>query len=271
MNTHRVTGLAAEQAFYYLLSIFPLLILLLSILPYLSINPQVISNLTHDFIPEQTAKLVEETVFSILRERNSSLLTIGVVGTIWSSSNGINAFIHSMNIAYEVEETRNYLMNRFLAIIMTLGLICAFIIALIMPVFGNIILDIVDKLLPISNGIQNLIHVLRWAIAVIAITIILAFLYKVAPNIKLSIKQVLAGAVIATILWLLVSLGFSFYVNNFGNYSATYGSLGGVMVLMLWLYLMGLSLIIGGEINAFLYRNNYIPHTKKTIRQFLSS
>ena len=271
MNTHRISGLAAEQAFYYLLSIFPLLILLLSILPYLSINPQVISNLTHDFIPEQTAKLVEDTIFSILRERNSSLLTIGIVGTIWSSSNGINAFIHSMNIAYEVEETRNYLMNRFLAIIMTLGLICAFIIALILPVFGNIILDIVNKFLPISNGFQNLIHVLRWAIAVIAITIILAFLYKVAPNIKLSIKQVLAGAVIATILWLLVSIGFSFYVNNFGNYSATYGSLGGVIVLMLWLYLMGLSLIIGGEINALLYRIMYFPHTKKTIGQFLSS
>ena len=213
---------------------------------------------------------MEETLFSILSERNSSLLTLGIIGTIWSASNGINAFIHSMNIAFDVKETRNYLMNRFLAIIMTIGLICAFIIALILPVFGNIILDVIDKFLPISDEIQNLIHVLRWAIAIIIISIILAFLYKIAPNIHLSIKHVLAGAVIATILWVLISLGFSFYVNDFGNYSATYGSLGGVIVLMLWLYLTGLSLIIGGEINAFLYRNIYVPHTKKTIKQFLS-
>ena len=236
----------------------------------MSINPQIISNFTQDFIPKETSKLVEETVFSVLSERNSSLLTFGIVGTIWSASNGINAFIHSMNIAFDVKETRNYLMNRFLAIIMTFGLICAFIIALILPVFGNIILKLVDKFLPISYEIQNLIHVLRWVIAIIIISIILAFLYKIAPNVHISIKHVLIGAVIAAILWILVSLGFSFYVNNFGNYSATYGSLGGVMVLMLWLYLTGLSLIIGGEINAFLYRNIYFSHTKKTIGQFLS-
>ena len=270
MNAHRVTGLAAEQAFYYMLSVFPLLILLLSILPYLSINPQIISNFSRDFIPTETYQLIEETLVSILSERNSSLLTLGIIGTIWSASNGINAFIHSMNIAFDVKETRNYLMNRFLAIIMTFGLICAFIIALILPVFGNIILDVIDKFLPISDEIQNLIHVLRWAIAIIIISIILAFLYKIAPNIHLSIKHVLLGAIIATILWVLISLGFSFYVNDFGNYSATYGSLGGVIVLMLWLYLTGLSLIIGGEINAFLYRKIYVPHTKKTIKQFLS-
>ena len=193
MNTHRVTGLAAEQAFYYLLSIFPLLILLLSILPYLSINPQVISNLTHDFIPEQTAKLVEETVFSILRERNSSLLTIGIVGTIWSSSNGINAFIHSMNIAYEVEETRNYLMNRFLAIIMTLGLICAFIIALILPVFGNIILDIVDKLSTYFQWNSKLNSCVTLGNCCHCHHYYFSLFIQSSTKYKISIKQVLVG------------------------------------------------------------------------------
>ncbi len=270
MNTHRITGLAAEQAFYYLLSIFPSLILSLSILPYLSINPQVVSNFFQTFIPIETSQLIEETFISILSERNNSLLTFGIVGTIWSASNGINAFIHSMNIAFDVTETRNYFMNRIFSIIMTFGLICAFIIALILPVFGNIILDLINQVLPISDEIQSLIHVLRWGIAVVIISIILAYLYKIAPNIHLSLRHVLVGAVIATILWLLVSLGFSFYINNFGNYSATYGSLGGVIVLMLWLYLTGLSLIIGGEINAYLYRNIYVPHSKTTIKQFLS-
>lgn len=262
INSHRITGLAAEQAFYYLLSVFPLLILLLSTLPYLSINPKVISDFSRNFIPIETSQLMEATLKSILSERNSSLLTFGIVGTIWSASNGINAFIHSMNIAFEVKETRNYLMNRLLAIIMTIGLIGAFIIALTLPVFGNTILTFSNKFLPISYEIQNLIHVLRWVFAVIMISIILAFLYKIAPNIYLSFKHVWVGALMAAILWIVASLGFSFYVNNFGNYSGTYGSLGGAIVLMLWLYLMGFSLIIGGEINALLYRKIYVPHTK---------
>ena len=91
-----------------------------------------------------------------------------------------------MNIAFDVTETRNYFMNRILSIIMTFGLICAFIIALILPVFGNIILDLINKVLPISDEIQSLIHVLRWGIAVVIISIILAYLYKIAPNIHLS-------------------------------------------------------------------------------------
>lgn len=246
-----------------------MLILLLSILPYLSINAQVISDFSYNFLPVETAQLIKETFISLINERNRELLTFSIIGTIWSASNGINAFIHSMNIAFDVQETRNYFSNRLLSIIMTFGLIIAFIIALILPVFGNILLDLLNQLVLIPAEVQRFIHVLRWGIAVIIISIILAYLYKVAPNIHLSFKEVFIGAVTATILWLLVSLGFSFYVNNFGNYSATYGSLGGVIVLMLWLYLTGMSLIIGGEINAILYRHIHVILPKRTNSHFL--
>lgn len=269
LNKHRITGLAAEQAYYYLLSVFPMLILLLSILPYLSINSQVVSDFSYNFLPIETAQLIKETFISLINERNRELLTFSIIGTIWSASNGINAFIHSMNIAFDVQETRNFFINRLLSIIMTFGLIIAFIIALILPVFGNILLDLLNQLVLIPDEVQRFIHVLRWGVAVIIISIILAYLYKVAPNIQLSFKEVFIGAVTATILWLLVSLGFSFYVNNFGNYSATYGSLGGVIVLMLWLYLTGMSLIIGGEINAILYRHIHVIRPQKMNSHFL--
>ena len=95
-------------------------------------------------------------------------------------------------------------------------------------------------------------------------------LYHTASIIHLPFKQVFVGAITATILWLIFSYGFSIYVSNFANYSATYGSLGGVIILMLWLYLTALSLIIGGEINAILYRNITVPHSKKTIGHFWS-
>lgn len=239
-------------------------------MPYLSIDSQVALEFFNSFAPSQTTRLIEDTIITILSKRSSELLTIGIVGTIWSASNGMNAFIVSMNIAFEVKETRNYMITHLVSIFLTFGLIFSFIIALALPVFGNVLLDLVNHFFPISETLQSLFHISRWVIAIVVISIVISFLYHIAPTIHLPFRQVFVGAITATILWLLFSYGFSIYVRNFANYSATYGSLGGVIVLMLWLYLTGLALIIGGEINAILYRNIHAPHSKITIRQFLS-
>ncbi|MFE3976272.1 MULTISPECIES: YihY/virulence factor BrkB family protein [unclassified Peribacillus] len=260
----RVTGLAAEQAYYYLLALFPLLILLLSILPYLNIDIQTALDTIKTFMPTETMEVIEKNIINILSERNGGLLTFGFLGTIWSASNGMNAFIHSMNIAYDVEETRNFLKARFISIMLTLGLVVAFIVMLGLPVFGKVIIDILQQVIPIPEEMQILFSLLRWVIAVAVISLVLTFLYRFAPNKSFPIKHVIPGAVTATVLWLGISLGFSFYVSNFANYSSTYGSLGGVIILMLWLYLSGLIFVIGGEINAILHRQNSI--TKKQSR-----
>ena len=255
----RVTGLAAEQAYYYLLALFPLLILLLSLLPYLNIDNQTALDTIKTFMPAETMDVIEKNIINILSERNGGLLTFGFLGTIWSASNGMNAFIHSMNIAYDVEETRNFIKARLISIILTLGLVVAFIVMLGLPVFGKVIIDLVQQVIPIPEETQILFSLLRWVIAVVVISLVLAFLYRFAPNKSFPIKHVIPGAVTATVLWLGISLGFSFYVSNFANYSSTYGSLGGVIILMLWLYLSGLIFVIGGEINAILHRQNSIP------------
>ncbi|MGG4268078.1 YihY/virulence factor BrkB family protein [Peribacillus simplex] len=260
----RVTGLAAEQAYYYLLALFPLLILLLSILPYLNIDIQTALDTIKTFMPVETMEVIEKNIINILSERNGGLLTFGFLGTIWSASNGMNAFIHSMNIAYDVEETRNFLKARLISIILTLGLVVAFIVMLGLPVFGKVIIDLLQQVISIPEEMQILFSLLRWVIAVVVISLVLTFLYRFAPNKSFPIKHVIPGAVTATVLWLGISLGFSFYVSNFANYSSTYGSLGGVIILMLWLYLSGLIFVIGGEINAILHRQNFI--TKKQSR-----
>ena len=255
----RVTGLAAEQAYYYLLALFPLLILLLSILPYLNIDIQTALNTIKTFMPAETMEVIEKNIINILSERNGGLLTFGFLGTIWSASNGMNAFIHSMNIAYDVEETRNFIKARIISIVLTLSLVVAFIVMLGLPVFGKVIIDLLQQVIPIPEEMQILFSLLRWVIAVVVISLVLAFLYRFAPNKSFPIKHVIPGALTATVLWLGISLGFSFYVSNFANYSSTYGSLGGVIILMLWLYLSGLIFVIGGEINAILHRQNIIP------------
>ncbi|MCK1994045.1 YihY/virulence factor BrkB family protein [Peribacillus muralis] len=258
----RVTGLAAEQAYYYLLALFPLLILLLSILPYLNIDIQTALDTIKTFMPAETMEVIEKNIINILSERNGGLLTFGFLGTIWSASNGMNAFIHSMNIAYDVEETRNFIKARIISIVLTLGLVMAFIVMLGLPVFGKVIIDLLQQVISIPEEMQVVFSLLRWVIAVVVISLVLTFLYRFAPNKSFPIKHVLPGAVTATILWLAISLGFSFYVSNFANYSSTYGSLGGVIILMLWLYLSGLIFVIGGEINAILHRQKTIPNKK---------
>lgn len=257
----RATGLAAEQAYYYMLSLFPLLILLLSILPYLQIEPQKAIEFINNFLPSESTEVLEENIVTIVSERNGGLLTIGILGTIWSASNGMNAFIHAMNIAFDVEETRNFIKARLISIVLTLVLIFAFIVVLVLPVFGSTIINMIEYVVPLSESFESLINLLRWVVALAVLVIVLTTLYRFAPNKQYPFKQVIPGAVSATIIWLAISLGFSFYVSNFGNYSATYGSLGGVIILMLWLYLTGLTLVIGGEINALLHKR-YLAATK---------
>lgn len=257
----RATGLAAEQAYYYMLSLFPLLILLLSILPYLQIEPQKAIEFINNFLPSESTEVLEENIVTIVSERNGGLLTVGILGTIWSASNGMNAFIHAMNVAFDVEETRNFIKARLISIVLTLVLIFAFIVVLVLPVFGSTIINMIEYVVPLSENFESLINLLRWVVALAVLVVVLTTLYRFAPNKHYPFKQVIPGAVSATIIWLIISLGFSFYVSNFGNYSATYGSLGGVIILMLWLYLTGLTLVIGGEINA-LFHKRYLVATK---------
>jgi membrane protein len=255
LKKDRATGLAAQQAYYYMLALFPLLILLIAIVPYLNIDPQKAINVVNSLLPSQSAELLRDNVVKLVSERNGGLLTFGIIGTIWSASNGMNAFIRAMNIAFDVEETRSFIKARLLSIMLTFGLILAFIVALLLPVFGKVILDTVQSVIYIPEPYDIVFNIVRWIVAIVVMSAVLAGLYRVAPNKHYPFKHVIPGAIFATIVWQLISLGFSFYVSNFGNYSATYGSIGGVIVLMLWLFLTGLALVLGGEINAIYHRD----------------
>jgi membrane protein len=256
MKDDRATGLAAEQAYYYMLAIFPLLILTLSILPYLSIDPVKAVEFLNGIMPQQTVDLIEDSINEFISKPNGGLLTFGILGTIWSASNGMNAFIKAMNEAFNAQETRSFFMVRLLSIGLTIGLIVAFLIAFFLPIFGGVIISSLEKVINIPDGTSVILNVLRFIIAFVVIFAIITILYRVAPNVDKTFKEVIPGSLVATIIWQVISLGFSFYVSNFGNYSSTYGSLGGVIVLMLWLFLTGLALVIGGEINAIYHKDN---------------
>lgn len=245
-----VTGLAAQLSYFFLLSLFPLLIFLFALLAYLPFSQEDILRVIRAYAPVDSMNIIEENL-SVVMEANGRLLSFSVIGTIWSASNGMNAIIQAFNQAYDVKESRSFLFARGMSILLTFAMIFVFIVALLLPVFGKQIgLFLFDEF-GLSGEFLSIWNNLRWVISTIVLFIVFTMLYLLAPNKKLKCRTVLPGAIFTTAGWALVSLLFSFYVENFGDFSVMYGSLGGIIVLMIWFYLSGLIIIIGGEINAF--------------------
>ncbi len=248
--------LAAAQAYYYLLSIFPLLIVCFAIIPYFKIEPNDAIDFMNKTLPSEMASIFEENIISLIQTPKGGLLTFGIIAALWSASGGINAFIKAVNEAYEIDETRSFIHVRLLALTLTIGMIISLVVAILLLVFGNVILGFIKSFLGISGSLVVLLQIARWTISILVITGLLILLYRFAPNKKLPLKHIMPGALTTSILWLLISLGFSLYASNFGSYSVTYGSLGGIIVLMIWFFLTGLTLMIGAEINIIHQRRN---------------
>nr|WP_304215156.1 YihY/virulence factor BrkB family protein [Fredinandcohnia onubensis] len=247
-----VGSMSAELAYFFLLSLFPFLIFLVTLIGYLPISQIDVLAFVGQYAPEGTVDLIEENLNFIVSSNKGGLLSIGIIGTLWSSSNGINAVVRSFNKAYDVKETRNFFITRGISILLTFGMIFVIIVALLLPVFGKQIgifmfssFGLSDEFLDVWNGI-------RWIVSAAILFIVFTFLYWVAPNRPLKFKEIISGSFFATFGWMFVSLAFSYYVNSFGHYTTTYGSLGAIIVLMIWFYLSAMIIIIGGEINAIL-------------------
>jgi membrane protein len=251
-------GLSAQMAYYFLLSMFPLLIFLFTLLPYLPIPQQDLLEIIRGVAPAEVLELLEKNLKDIMSSRHSGLLSFGIIGTIWSSSNGINAVVKAFNKAYNVKETRSIFVSSLMGIILTLGMILVFIVAIILPFFGKEIGIYFFSEMGYKFQFLKLWAMLRWFISAIMLFLIFTGLYWIAPNTKLRCRSAFAGAAFSTVGWIFASVALSFYVNNFSNFSITYGSIGAIIVLMLWLYITAFIIVLGGEINAFYSERNKI-------------
>ena len=245
-----VTALGAQLAFFFLLSLFPLLIFIVTLLPYLNLQEDQLFSILRTYAPGDVYMLIDGTLDEVLSDRNGGLLSLGIIATVWSASNGMNALIKSLNRSYDLEETRPFFIARGISIIFTLLLITLFVVALALPIFGKQIGTFLFSYLGYKEGFLGVWNNIRWTIPPVMIFSVFMLLYWIAPNRKLYLRSVIPGAIFATLGWIIVSLGFSMYVSKFANYSATYGSIGGIIVLMMWLYFSGTILMVGGQINA---------------------
>lgn len=260
-----ISGMGAQLAYFFLLSFFPLLIFIVTLLPYLDLNEDHVFDFIQTIVPTEVFLLTQGTLTEILTTHNGGgLLSIGIIGTIWSASRGVNALIKTLNDAYEAE-ARLSIINRAWSLVFTISLVLVILMVLLIPIFGHHIALSLFNYLGVEETFSEFWRFVQWMLPPILIFIILVLMYWIIPNTdpRLHFTSVLPGAIFSTVSWLLLIYGFSYYVNNFGNFASTYGSIASVIVLMLWLYMTGMILIFGGLLNASMQKRKLAKIEKR--------
>ncbi len=245
---------AAALAYYETLAIFPALIFVMALIPYLPIAhvDQAILDLLGQSIPPRAAQMVSEVVRQVAERSHGGLLSLGLVGALWAASAGMYALMRQMNIAYEVEESRPFLRARATALGLTLLFVVLILGTFSVIVLGGVIQTWLGQRYGFSEMLLSFFVVFRWVVIVLALLLGLAIIYYAAPNRRQAFRLVTPGTVLAATMLIAASVGLRFYTTHFANYDATYGSIGAVILLMLWLYVAGLVLLIGAESNVML-------------------
>ncbi|MFL0248238.1 YihY/virulence factor BrkB family protein [Candidatus Clostridium stratigraminis] len=245
-----ISAMSSQLAYNFLLSLFPFLILLLTILGYSSIKSQDILGILKNILPNEVFGLIKKTVIEIVDIRRGGLLSFSMIITIWTSTNGFNAVIRCLNKAYDEKESRSFFKVQLTSLMCTLGLALIIIISLALLVFGEIGGKLLLSHFKYPNLAEYLLDFSRYFIVLVVMLIVFNAVYKYTPSKRLTFKETFPGAVFTTVGWTLTSFVFSYYVNHFGSYSKIYGSIGAIIALMSWLYLSSVIILIGGEINA---------------------
>jgi membrane protein len=244
-------GLAAQLAYYFFLALFPALLFLLalaSLFPF-ELMQDLLKSLAL-VAPPDVLSIIRDQLTKIATGDDRGILTIGIVGAVWSSSAALGAMIDAMNRAYDVLESRPWWKVRLIAMALTIALAVFILIASLLVLIGPMVAEWLGRYAGYGVAFEWGWKVLQWPFAVLLTTTGLAIVNYVAPDVRQEWRWTIPGSIFGTILWLVTSIGFKVYVVRFANYNETYGAIGGVMVLMLWFYLSGLAILVGAEMNA---------------------
>lgn len=249
-------GLAAQLAFYFLLALFPTLLFLVSLLSYLPLGASLRDLLgqLEAILPGEILQIVRGQLDELLAGDHGGLLTIGIAGAVWSSSSAIAAIITALNRAFDIEEWRPFWKRRLMSVLLTIALAVFVVAAFAFVVGGADLARWIAGEVGLGARFAQIWIVLQWPVALLLVVVAVDLVYHFAPNTTARWVWVTPGALLATVLWLLTSVGFKIYVQNFAAYSAVHGAIGAVIVLMLWFYLSGLALLIGAELNAEIHK-----------------
>lgn len=262
----QILGRSAQLSYFFLLALFPLLLFLITLFGYFNgagsnLQQRMIDYLG-DVMPPTALQLVVATLDEITKGRGTGKLSLGILLALWAASSGVNALAQALNSVYEVSETRSWWKVRLTSIAMTVSLSILIISALVLVLYGGHGGETLAARINAGRVFSFTWQALQIPIALVFVLIALVMIYRFVPNVSAKRhgkglrpsdyrrRWFSPGVIIAVFLWLIVSLGFRLYLHFFNSYSATYGSLGALIILMLWFYLTGAAILLGAEINC---------------------
>ena len=244
---------ASSLAYSFMLAIFPAIIFLFTLIPYVPIDnfQDQLMSLIALILPVEAYDAVKLTLLDIVNNQNSKLLSFGFAFALIFSTNGVQNLMQAFNKSSLIIETRSWLKQRLVALYLTVLIAFALIFGLVVMTIGEYVFDFLKSELGFQDSFWlYIINLARWIILILVYFVTIAILYRYGPAHSKKWKFFTAGSWMATILAILTFWGFSFYINNFGNYNKLYGSIGTLIVLMIWLYLNSLIILVGFELNA---------------------
>ena len=254
-----ISLLSANLSYYFILSLFPMLIVALALTPYFKIDQQFLLEKIQNFAPGDLGDYLFDMISEVLNNKNNTIITVGIVFTLWSASSGIYGIIIAFNNAFRVRDGRIWIVTKIISVILTALFLVGMFLALALIVFGKQLTYILFHKFNLDEGFYNLWSVLNYSFPILFTFIVFVFLYIMGPNLKLKAISILPGSIFATVSWTLVSRLFGYYIDHFSSYIKTYGTIGAFMAFILWLYITGYILIIGAEINA-IFHNYKVEH-----------
>lgn len=247
-----VLGRGAQLAYYFLLALFPSILFLTALMGLFPINTSTSTLMQYleTVLPTDALGIIQRFLDNVVKGSGSDLLSLGILGALWASSSGVTAIMDALNVAYDVKESRPFWKARLTGILLTVGLAGFIILSLALILYGGHIAEWIAQFMGMGSFFTAAWLIVQWPAVFAMMLFAMGIIYYVCPNVEQQWRWVTPGALFAVVVWLLVSLAFKYYVTNFGNYNAAYGSIGGVIVLMLWLYISGIVILLGGEINS---------------------
>jgi membrane protein len=247
-----IMGMSAQLAYYFFFSLFPALLLLIAIASYFPVQTLVdeVFKSMSGFAPPDALRIITDQIQKIRDAKPAGLLTFGVATALWSSSSAMTAIIGTLNSAYDIDEGRPWWKVQLTAILLTVGVALFILISFALVIVGPTLAERVADWVHMGAAFEWTWKILQWPVVFALACTGIAMIYYFAPDAEQDWVWLTPGSVLSTVLWLLTSLAFKYYVVNISSYAATYGALGGVMVLMLWFYLSGAAILFGAEMNA---------------------
>ena len=245
-------GLAAQLAFYFFLALFPALLFLVAVISFMPVTGllDAVTGMLARVTPGEVIAIVPEQLVKIANDKSTGLLTLGMLGTIWSCSSGMTAIVDTLNQAYDIQESRPWWKVRLLAIGLTIALAVFIVASLTLVLVGPTLAEKVAVWAHMGPAFAWTWKIVQWPLVFALVTLGIALIYYFAPDAEQDWAYITPGSILATTLWLIISLVFKYYVANFTSYTATYGIIGGAIVLMLWFYVSALAVLVGAELNA---------------------